>query len=489
MYIAGLMIAFLASANAENKSSASSQRELVINGDTVDPSDHQFFVRSAFDDVRETDDLLCGASLIHSDIIVTAAHCHGGFNYGARLYDPDENKLVQYKTIDLQIAYPRYYEDVEIINYDLLLLRLESPVTNVEPIELNRDPIFPLFRDSNGYPQSVLLEGLGVGLTESGVISRGLEAGYFRAMTNRQCGARLGPANVIMTNDIMCADPNTDDSICAGDSGGPLSARISVAPQTTAASRSPWSDATKPVLVGITTFGNECLADDIPDGFSRISYYYDWIKEQICNYSNDPPADCLEYFESDKYSNFLATQDTSDFADDMVRITMKFQHDFMPEQTTFVFRNTDTDKIEYVGPQYVPERAEFVESDFLLPVPGNYVVEIHDSKGDGLKTPDFAKKLPNGSWSISAEYNNGARIEDLASGDHDFEKLQTRFIELPHRMGYNGTAPAAPAESEVYDFEWSSEVEVQTLDSSSSLAYEFSIWGLASLSLALSAFA
>ena len=480
------MIAFLAGTNAENKVSGSSERKLIINGDTVDPSEHQFFVRSAFDTVRETDDLLCGASLIHSDMIVTAAHCHGGFNYGARLYNPDEDRFNQFKEVDLQIAYPRYYEDVEIINYDLLLLRLESPVTNVAPIELNRDPSFPLFRNFNGAQQSVLLEGLGVGLTENGIISRGLEAGYFRAMSNPQCGARLGVANVIMSDDVMCADPNTDDSICAGDSGGPLSARISVATQTTAASRSPWSDDSKPLLVGVTTFGNDCLVDDIPDGFSRISYYYDWIREQICNYSNDPPSDCLEYYESDKYTKFLATQDTSDFADDKVRITMKFQHDFMAEQTTFAFRNTDTDQIEYVGPQYVPARAEFVESEFLLPVPGNYAVEIHDTKGDGLTNPDFAKKLPNGSWSISAEYNNGARIEDLASGDHDFKKLQTRFIELPHRMEYNGTAPADPSESAVYDFEWSSEVEAQTqtMESSSSV-WTTSVWGLTALSLAL----
>merc|ERR1711935_168113 len=103
----------------------------------------------------------------------------------------------------------------------------------------------------------------------------------------------------------------------------------------------------------------------------------------------------------------------------------------MAEQTTFVFRNTDTNKVEYVGPQYVPERSQYVESDFLLPVPGNYLVEIYDRLGDGLKNPDFAKDFPQGSWTISAEYSNGARIEDLASGDHNFERLQTRSIELP----------------------------------------------------------
>ena len=488
-----LVAALLVGASAE-RASTSAKRKLIINGDSVAASDHQFFVRSAFDDVAQTDDLLCGASLIHPDIIVTAAHCHGGFNYGAMAYDPNTERFTQYRPVDMQIAYPRYYEDINVINYDLMILRLSSPITNVEPIGLNSDPAFPLFRTINGEERSYLLDAFGVGLTESGTMSRGLEAGFFRAMSNARCGDRLGKnnvgkRNVVMTDDVMCADPSTDDSICAGDSGGPLAARISVSTETNAVSRSPWDDDYKPLLVGVTTFGNDCLVDAIPDGFSRISFYYKWIKEQICNYSQDPPSDCLDYFESDEYSEFLASQDTSNIMDDKVLITMKFQHDFMAEQTTFVFRNTATNKIEYNGPQYVPERGEYVETEFFLPAPGNYAVEIYDTKGDGLTNPKYAESFPQGNWAISAEYSNGARIEDLASGDFNFANLQERFISLPRRKNNDGSTPdpsdltptVLPTAGEEVDTET---LKLGSLSSSSTI----SMWGLATLLLTWTTF-
>ncbi len=478
-------LAFVLLAGVSATSTA--ERNLIVNGDTVLPSDNQFFVRSWPDTVRETDDVLCGATLIHSDMIITAAHCHGGFNYGAMLYDPESESFTQFRPVDLQIAYKRYYEDIDIINYDVLVLRLETPITNIEPVLLNSDPNFPrTFGNSR-----TIVEGLGVGITESGHISQGLEVGYFSPMANFQCAQRLGKANVEMTDDVMCADPYTDDSICAGDSGGPLVARIAPSNEMSAVSRSPWGDGSKPVLVGVTTFGNDCLVDDIPDGFARISFFHKWINEQICNYSRDPPAECLEYFQSDQYSEFLASQDTSDIMDDKVLIKMKFQHDFMAEQTVFVFRNTATNKVEFVGPHYVPERAEYVESEFLLPVPGNYVVEIHDTRGNGLTNPRFAEMMPQGSWTISAEYSNGATIEDLASGDHKFEKLQTRFFQLPRRMkNENPTAaPTTTAAPTIKESIPRQDVDADSLEvGASSAPLTSSAWAPAVMSLLCSLF-
>ena len=230
-----LVVVLLAGVSAES----TAERKLVINGDTVLPSDNQFFVRSWLDTVRETDDVLCGASLIHSDMIITAAHCHGGFNFGAMAYDPNSESFSQYRQVDLQIAYKKYYENLEIINYDILVLRLESPITDVEPILLNSDPNFPITRNNFGI-EGTVVEATGVGITETGFISKGLEVGYFSPMSNFQCAQRLGKANVEMTPDVMCADPYTDDSICAGDSGGPLIARVPAFGEVSAASRSPW---------------------------------------------------------------------------------------------------------------------------------------------------------------------------------------------------------------------------------------------------------
>lgn len=62
--------------------------------------------------------------------------------------------------------------------------------------------------------------------------------------------------------------------MCHGDSGGPLVTED------------------KRTLVGITSFGALCETTLAPNGFSRISHYYDWIQEQICELSANPQSSC-----------------------------------------------------------------------------------------------------------------------------------------------------------------------------------------------------
>ena len=83
------------------------RRRAIINGRiVVDPSDAQFFAKSGRDNNEATPDYLCGATFVHSDILLTAAHCQGSFNYGLFLYDPTTNDYTREATVDLQIRYP-----------------------------------------------------------------------------------------------------------------------------------------------------------------------------------------------------------------------------------------------------------------------------------------------------------------------------------------------------------------------------------------------
>ena len=93
-----------------------------------------------------------------------------------------------------------------------------------------------------------------------------MKVGYFAPITNAQCFRRLRIANVDLTEDILCVDPVTDDSICSGDSGGPLFA----------------TGRNNAIQVGVVSFGNDCQPDYIPDGFARVSYFKDWISKQVC---------------------------------------------------------------------------------------------------------------------------------------------------------------------------------------------------------------
>mmetsp|Transcript_14307 Transcript_14307/g.14127 ORF Transcript_14307/g.14127 Transcript_14307/m.14127 type:complete len:259 (+) Transcript_14307:303-1079(+) len=119
---------------------------------------------------------------------------------------------------------------------------------------------------------------------------------------------------------------------------------------------------------------------------------------------------------------------------DQAQIVFEFQHDFLAEQTSFSIRNLFSHKIEYVGPQYVPNRGGVFNSTFLLPVPGKYAIEVYDTgMGDGLTNPDYVNtNYPLGSWVLSATYRNGGRLVALATGGADFDTVQTTQIRLPN---------------------------------------------------------
>lgn len=99
------------------------RRRAIINGRVVaDPSDAQFFAKTGGDNNKATPDYLCGATFVHNDILLTAAHCQGSFNYGVFLYDPDTNDYTREATVDLQIRYPGFngvdkHDDILVRTY------------------------------------------------------------------------------------------------------------------------------------------------------------------------------------------------------------------------------------------------------------------------------------------------------------------------------------------------------------------------------------
>ena len=88
----------------------------------------------------------CGASLIHSDIILTAAHCNGnsvptGVIVSAYQSGQAINGAVA-RTIVERSQHPNYNSNTEM--NDFMVMRLNSPVTGVAPIALNADPLIPV---------------------------------------------------------------------------------------------------------------------------------------------------------------------------------------------------------------------------------------------------------------------------------------------------------------------------------------------------------
>lgn len=375
------------------------RRRAIINGRVVvDPSDAPFFVRSGKDDDESTSDYLCGGMLVHDDIVLTAAHCQGAFIYGIFLYDPETNNYTREATIDLMIRYPGF-NGIDTHN-DILLMRLSTD-SGLPTIKMNSDNSNPSTND--------IMKAYGFGITKAnGSPSKRLREGYLTYIDNEECSKRVrSTANSKIWDDVLCADPYYDkgdsieegSSICQGDSGGPL------------------MDSSNR-LIGVVSWNFFCRSDKLPDGFSRVAYFHDWISKQICFYSRKPPTSS----NGCPYGTSPPPPISGS-----VKVLLTFNHDFYPEETFFRILSKDRNgEVEYVGPKYVPDReSAWVSVIFLLP--GEYTLEVFDLAGNGL-SPGNSGSEKKGSWVLTALYEDNIETELASGGANFFQKDLTDFV-------------------------------------------------------------
>ena len=273
-------------------------------------------------------------------------------------------------------------------------MRLEEPVRDIQPVVLNNDPQVPLIDE--------VLTAVGFGAMEyTEPLSTILLVGELQYMSPQLCDNKIMTIPIegaAMGDELLCAgSTDAGNSICLGDSGGPLISNDGI-------------------LVGITSWTVQCKVDAVPDGFARISAMYDWVQEKICQISTDAPPSC-------------PGQDLT-VSQDMIEMRLDFLHDFSPEDTTFAVRNQDSRTIEYVGPTYVvPDResSSIWSSSFQL-AEGSYTFEVYDRALNGLSDPLNDRK---GEWQLYARGSTGFDL--VASGDHAFSKesVTTFQITLP----------------------------------------------------------
>lgn len=319
----------------------------------------------------------CAGSLIHEDIVLTAAHCASSLPPGAFVGSHKRDDGLYY-IIDEMVPHPNY--SVLTLSHDFMILKLQedtsSPssfqaaTTPISTVEINRDVSVPATGDA--------LAVVGMGVLAEGDSSpsdddlREVTVGKF---SDDQCNDMLARER-FESNVMLCAGVlEGDKDSCQGDSGGPIM-------------------DSNGVQVGVVSWGSGCAQAGNAGVYSRVSYVADWIDTLVCELSSNPPASCNNNEEeaSGEESNNGAVgggdeeqgQEGGTANDSINWINLRIQYDEFPSEVGWVLMDMQTGlEIDRWNPDSVTTPSQTVYSYYDLP-PGQYYIFLADRNHDGI---------------------------------------------------------------------------------------------------------
>eukprot|EP00980_Cylindrotheca_fusiformis_P021692 scaffold8534_cov122-Cylindrotheca_fusiformis.AAC.2 len=286
----------------------------------------------------------CGGSLIYGDMVLTAAHCSSPYARTYAQVGALERKAMDdgsvYAPIIEEIRHPKYEANH---GFDFSLLKLGAWLSDDrDVVPINSDPTVPPV-DTN---ESTLMV-IGFGETrENGIESNVLLEAAVAPVSAEDCAKEYASYDFLDALMICALDDGKDS--CGGDSGGPL--------------------LYDGVQVGIVSWGVGCAR--YPGVYARVSAAYNWIMEQLCEHSAQPPISCG--FDDDDFSIEGA---------EMVRIDVHYSKN--PQRTSWSLVSKDNGSSSSIvissASGDVVEVENMMVSNYTHLRPGRYEMKL---KGD-----------------------------------------------------------------------------------------------------------
>ncbi|XP_043204274.1 phenoloxidase-activating factor 2-like [Amphibalanus amphitrite] len=224
---------------------------------------------------------LCGASLIGTNVLATAAHCvYGQTNLVVRLGEWDTQHTTEfYPHLDADVVsvvvHEGYNHARQNLHNDIALLFLNGEV----PLQEHIDTIcLPEANSQPVYGENCFATGWGKDSFEQGQFQLVLKQVALPLVNHGTCqnqlrATRLG-SRFILDRSFLCAGGNGADT-CTGDGGSPL-----VCPDPTNPDRY--------ILRGIVAWGIGCGTINVPGVYVDVTYFSTWINNQILNHQPLP---------------------------------------------------------------------------------------------------------------------------------------------------------------------------------------------------------